>query len=203
MTRKYSSRRREENAQQTRQAIVDAAIKLHGKGITVLSVVAEEAGVSLPTVSKYFPTREDLFTACTGHVAANLEYQSPETFAAIKDPAERLRQVVHEIFRLHEEIAGQSWTGYRLEDESPVLAQAMADYEETIVTLIEVLSFENATDDRDIMMRLARAMLHPLTYRALRVKNGVGFEAAVKNMTLALAAVLNIEVSDVHQKTMP
>ncbi len=42
-------------------------------------------------------------------------------------------------------------------------------------------------------MRFVRAALHPLTYRALRLKNGIGFEDAVDHMTLALAGVLNIE----------
>lgn len=193
MTRTYHSRRRSESATHTRQAIVEAAIKLHGEGITTLAAVAEEAGVSLPTVNKYFPTRDDLFDACTTHVAENLEYPSPEILRAIKNPGDRLRRVVQEVYRMHEETFGQFWTGYKLEDESLVLAQAIANYEGLVATLADTLSYDHAASDRDTATRFVRAALSPLTYRALRLKNGLGFEEAVNHMTLALASVLNIE----------
>lgn len=193
MTRIYHSRRRAESAAHTRQVIIEAAIKLHGEGITTLSAVADEAGVSLPTVNKYFPTREDLFAACTTHVAANLEYPSPETVRAIKNPGDRLRRVVQEVYRLHEETFGQLWTGYKLEDESPVLAQAIANHEGLVAMLADTLVYDHAASDRDTVTRFVRAALSPLTYRALRLKNGLGFDQAVNNMTLALAGVLNIE----------
>lgn len=194
MTRQYNSSRREAVAQQTRQAIVEAAVKLHGEGITVLSAVAEEAGVSLPTLTRYFPTREALFDACTSHVAASLEYTSPETLRAIQNPGERLQCVVQEIFRLHEEVKGQMWTGYKLEDESPILAQALKASEDSITPLIETLPFENAVEDPEALKRFVHAMLHPLTYRALRVKNGLSIDEAIRHMILSLAAVLNIEL---------
>lgn len=193
MVRKYNSRRREENAAQTRQAIVEAAIKLHGQGITTLSAVADEADVSLPTVNKYFPTREDLFVACTTHFAARLEYEAPDMLRAIENPGERLRRVVHEVYNLNEQSFGQSWTGYKLEDESPVLAQAIAGTEGLIAVLADTLSYEYALGDEDTARRFVRAALSPLTYRALRLKNGLSFEQSVDNMVLALAGVLNME----------
>ena len=193
MKRTYNSRLRTASAAHTRQAIIEAAVKLHGEGITTLSAVADEAEVSLPTLTKYFPTREDLFSACTTHVLQRLDYPSPERLKAIQNPGERLRCMVHEVFRLQEGIFGQLWTGLKLEDESPVLARANADVEALIAQLADTLSYDQVTGDRDVAMRFVRAALHPLTYRALRLKNGIGFEDAVDHMTLALAGVLNIE----------
>ena len=192
--RTYNSRRRVESATQTRQAIIEAAVRMHGEGITTLSAVADEAGVSLPTLNKYFPTREALFDACTSHVAQNLQFLSPDTLRAMDDPGERLRHVVQESFRLHEETFGQVWTGYKLEDESPVLAQATAEYEQVIAALVDTLSYDQAVGDPDTVSRFVRAALSPLTYRALRLKNGLSREEAVNHMTLALAGVLNIQV---------
>ncbi|MCC7208380.1 MAG: TetR/AcrR family transcriptional regulator [Anaerolineae bacterium] len=196
MTRTYDSRRRAESATRTRQAIVEAAVKLHGEGITTLAAVADEAGVSLPTVTKYFPTREDLFTACTTHVAQALDFPSPETLLAIKNPGERLDRIVREVFRLHEQTVGQVWTGYRLEGDSPVLAKAVAEIEALVALLADTLPFDlaNSGQDQDTVARFVRAALSPLTYRALRVKNGLDPEEAAHYMTLALAGVLNIEV---------
>ena len=193
MVRKYNSRRREENAAQTRQAIVEATVKLHGQGITTLAAVAEEADVSLPTVNKYFPTREDLFIACTSHLAATFEYEAPERLMAIANPGERLRRVVHEVYNLHEQSFGQSWTGYKLEDESLVMKQAMSSYEELIAMLAGTLPYEHAVGGPDTATRFVRAALSPLTYRALRLKNGLSFEQSVENMVMALAGVLNIQ----------
>lgn len=187
MKRTYRSRRREESAERTRQAIVEAAIRLHSQGITTLPAVAEEAGVSLPTVNKYFPTREDLFTACTSHVTAGLDYPSPEALAAIPDRQQRIQAVVAEVFRLHEKTFGVSWTGYKLEDESPVLAKATADQENFVTRMVDTLEIEDA----DPVRPFAQALLNPLTYRALRLRNGLDFDAAVQYTAQALIGLLD------------
>lgn len=187
MKRKYHSRRRAESAERTRQAIVEAAVKLHSQGITTLSAVAEEAGVSLPTVNKYFPTREDLFTACTGHVAATLDYPALDALAAVPGRAQRIKQVVTEVFRLHEQTLGVVWTGYKLEDESPVLAKAIAEQEDFVSTMVDTLQLEEAGSLR----AFARALLNPLTYRALRMRNGLSFDAAVQYTAHALICILD------------
>jgi len=185
--RKYNSRRRAESAERTRQAIVEAAVKMHSEGITTLTAVAEEAGVSLPTVNKYFPTREDLFGACTSHVAATLDYPSPEALASINDLAERIEQTVRAAYRLNETSFGTSWTGYTLEDESPVLAQAMVDFEGFLNLLADML----LPDDADpVQQAFVRTLFNPLTYRALRLKNQLSQEAAVQQTTQALICLL-------------
>jgi AcrR family transcriptional regulator len=187
MTRTYTSRRRTESAERTRQAIVEAAVKMHAQGIVTLAAVAEEAGVSLPTVNKYFPTREDLFKACTGHFTSTLDFPSPEALAAISDRARRIQHVVAEVFRLHEESLGVTWTGYKLEDESPVLAKAMADQEDFVSRMVDTLQIE----DDNSLRPFAQALLSPLTYRALRVRNELDFEAAVEYTAQALICLLD------------
>lgn len=192
MTRKYDSSRRAASAARTQQAIVEAAVKLHAKGIITLAAVADEAGVSLPTVNKYFPTREDLFAACTMHVANNLTPPAPESLAAISDPAERIAQAVRQVYTLHETAFGHAWTGYKLEDESPVMAQAMANFEGIMDELAEPLldDWHSEAVDKEAMTGFVRAMLNPLTYRALRLKGGLDFDTAVNMMALALTQML-------------
>lgn len=189
MPRQYNSQRRELAAARTRQSIVEATVKLHGLGITTLSAVADEAGVSLPTVNKYFPTREDLFGACTRHMAGNLDYVAPEELAAIQDPAERIYATVRQIFSLHEQTFGQSWTGYTLEDDSPVMAKAMADYEGLIGMLAEAI-FDDESD-RAVRRDFVQGLLNPLTYRALRLKQGLTFDEAVEQMVYTLRKLLD------------
>jgi AcrR family transcriptional regulator len=188
MGRKYESRRRIESAERTRSAIVEAAVKLHGQGITQLAAIAEEAGVSLPTVSKHFPTREDLFVACTRHVAENLDYPSPEALAAIPDPTERAAQIVRQVYALHESTFGQVWTGYRLEDESAALARAIAEQERFVGLMAGALFQGGGTGSP--AYGFAVALLSPLTYRALRLKGCLSFEQAVEQTTRALVSLL-------------
>ena len=69
-TRNYSSPAREAQTLATREKILDATIAVIGEGIALLSIpaVAERAGVSIPTVYRYFPDKEVLVEAAAVHV---------------------------------------------------------------------------------------------------------------------------------------
>jgi len=193
MARKYESRRRQASAARTRQAIVEAAVRLHARGITTVSAVADEAGVSLPTVNKYFPTREDLFGACTRHVAERLKVPRLDELAAIPDPAERLAAVVRQLFAVFEQSLGHAWTGYVLEDESPTMAQVMAETDGLARAIADVLFAGEAPPEA--LRGFVHGLLHPLTYRALRVKQGLSHDEAAEYMVLALGRLLDIAPS--------
>jgi AcrR family transcriptional regulator len=198
MPRTYQSRRRAESAAQTRNAIVEAAVKLHGLGITTLAAVAEEAGVSLPTVNKYFPTREDLFGACTHHIGQLLDVRMPDAFEAIEPPGKRLRAMVTHLFGLHEFTFGQSWTGYTLEAESEIFKTTMRGYEAMGDALADAITAmrRDASGPDDATTGFVRGLLGPLTYRALRLQGQLSHEQAVEQVTLALAARLKIDLAD-------
>jgi AcrR family transcriptional regulator len=64
--RSYRSPLREERATQTREKILDGLVNVMAKnGIAEVSIplVAREAGVSIPSVYRYFPTKRDLISA--------------------------------------------------------------------------------------------------------------------------------------------
>lgn len=65
VTRTYESPLRERQAQETRQRIVDAAVALIVAGVdsVTMPAVAGQAQVSLRTVFRHFPTREELLDA--------------------------------------------------------------------------------------------------------------------------------------------
>ena len=198
MPRTYESRRRAESAAQTRNAIVEAAVKLHGLGITTLAAVAEEAGVSLPTVNKYFPTREALFGACTHRMSEMLDVRTPESFETIDPPGERLRAVVDHIFGLHEFTFGQSWTGYTLEAESQIFQATLRGYEATCNMLAGVLlkMWPDPSGPDGAATGFVRGLMGPLTYRALRLQGQLSVEQAVEQVTITLAARLKIDLPD-------
>jgi len=70
VTRKYESRQRAEQAQETRRRIVETVVELHrtvGPAATKVAEVARRAGVQRQTVYNHFPDEQDLFAACSAH----------------------------------------------------------------------------------------------------------------------------------------
>ena len=105
-TRRYRKRLRAEQERQTRQAITEAAVKLHGTvgpARTTVSAIADEAGVQRATVYRHFPDERTLFQACSGHYVSMHPPPDPERWAEIADPAERLRAALSDVYRWWDE----------------------------------------------------------------------------------------------------
>lgn len=105
-TRRYRKRLRAEQEQRTRQAITEAAMKLHGTvgpARTTISAVADAAGVQRATVYRHFPDEASLFGACSSHYAMLHPPPDPSAWAEIRDPAGRLRRGLTDIYRWWEE----------------------------------------------------------------------------------------------------
>src|SRR5215218_6480736 len=84
--RSYDNSHRAAQAGQTRAAILDALVRVMARGVAELSVpaVAQEAGVSLRTVYRHFPTKRELLNALAWHLDARIAY-SPEPFPTSLD----------------------------------------------------------------------------------------------------------------------
>jgi len=63
-------RLRQEHARQTRELILEGLVRTMARGIATLSIpaVAREAGVSIPTVYRYFRTKRELIEALGGYL---------------------------------------------------------------------------------------------------------------------------------------
>jgi AcrR family transcriptional regulator len=100
-TRPYRKRARAAQEEATRLRIAEAAMELHGSigpARTTISAVADRAGVQRATVYRHFPTEEDLFGACSAHWASLHPPPDAGEWAAIPDPAERLRAGLADIY---------------------------------------------------------------------------------------------------------
>ena len=109
--RSYSSPLREEQAQQTRERILEAVIRTMAKGVAELSIpaVAREAGVSVPTVYRHFASKRELIAALAPYAAAKAQMVPDLPLESL----EQLGLVVKLMFERHEHM-------------DPVLRAAMA-----------------------------------------------------------------------------
>ena len=88
--RKYDMSRRAAAAAATKNRIVEATISLHDrKGIvgTSFDDVARAADVAPGTVRSHFPSRDDLVTACGGHVWQDLRLPDVEALDRLFEDA--------------------------------------------------------------------------------------------------------------------
>jgi AcrR family transcriptional regulator len=99
--RRYRPDRRLAARDETRRRIVQATVDLHAEhGVTGTSyaMIARRADVAIPTVYNHFPTRPDLITACTGHVAALAPPPGPQLLQDLPDAEARLRALARGLF---------------------------------------------------------------------------------------------------------
>ena len=90
---------------ETRRRIVEAAVALHssvGPARTSVSAVAERAGVQRHTYYRHFPDEWSLRLACSGLHEERDPFPTPEGWAAIADPAKRLRRGLREVYAYFE-----------------------------------------------------------------------------------------------------
>ncbi len=107
--RPYNRTLRVAASEEAKRRIVEAAAALHaahgGLG-TSHAMIAKRAGVSVPTVYKYFPTGNDLIPACTGLVASRAPVALDERiFDGRRRVADRVGALASALFRLHEHFA--------------------------------------------------------------------------------------------------
>lgn len=181
MTRKYDSSRRKKAAEQTRKDILRAALKLHWEGITEFDPLAREAGCSVATLRKHFPTREALFQNCTRAFAETVTMPDLPSLGAITKPEQRLEQSVSELCRIHEAMFGYAWLGAQQRKDSSTLDAVMNEYEGLADAVAEII-----TPAGSQKASLIRAMLDFLTYRSLRLSGQLSPETAAAELTTTL-----------------
>ena len=194
MARRYELKQRAESATATRMRIVEATIELHnslGPARTTISAIAERAGVQRLTVYRHFPDQRTLFEACSGHWQAQNPAPDPSTWAAIKDPEERLRTALIAIYVFYR--ATEGMTGNLLRDipDSQVMQEVAAPYLEYWQTVREAL--EHGWKARGRRRTLLRAVIgHAVefeTWRSFARREGLDDVVAAETMVSFARAV--------------
>lgn len=127
-TRTYRMRKRQQEMEETRRRIVEAAVELHGTvgpAQTTVSAIAETAGVQRSTVYRHFEDEEAIFAACTSHWIARHPWPRTDNWRQIEDPADRLRTALMDLYRYYEENRQMLSNSYRDIDVTPAFVREM------------------------------------------------------------------------------
>jgi AcrR family transcriptional regulator len=186
MPRRYDSSRRQEAAARTRRDILRAALKLHWEGVAELEPLAREAGCSLATVRKHFPTKEELYRNCTTTFAEGLILPDIAALENMTDPARRVGEAVGELCRIHEAMSGYAWFSARERQSSPVLDEVLGRYEGLADEITRIVTVGNP-----LRAPVVRGFLDFLTYRALRHSGRLSPEQVKNEMIAVVGSMLS------------
>ncbi len=104
MSRRYQLKQRAVRQEETRQRIIETAIRLNGTlGLseTTVTQIAEEAGVGRQTVYRHFRHEIELTRACSGLYFQRHPLPDPEPWREIKAPHERTLVGLRDSYAYH------------------------------------------------------------------------------------------------------
>lgn len=185
MARRYDSSGRKRAAEQTRKRIVDAALKLHWEGITEFEPLAREAGCSLPSVRKHYPSKEALYRDCTQTFAESLAMPDLDALRSIAGSEQRVEESISELCRIHEAMFGYAWLGAHSRKESPTLEAVMKAYDGLADAITEIVVRKDGPG-----YPVVRGILDFLTYRALRLSGKLAPESARRELIATVRSLV-------------
>jgi AcrR family transcriptional regulator len=182
--RPYRMKARAELQERTRQRITESAGELHGTlgpSRTSLSAVAKHAGVRRSTLYRHFPDEAALFVACTGHWMSQHPLPDLNAWAAVSNPAERLRGALTEIYAYYAETEPMLANLLRDLDVMEAVQQQfifVLNYMEAARRTLMVGRRERGRDRRRVRAALGHALAFT-TWRSLVREQGCSASEAV------------------------
>lgn len=184
-------RKRAEQVDETRQRIVEAAVELHGTvgpAQTTIAGIAREAGVTRVTVYRHFTDEAAIFAACSAHWLSGQVPPDPAAWAAITDPAERLRAGLTDLYRFYRAGEAMLTRIYRDQDALPPVHRQGIDDRDGRFRDVLLQPFPAG---RRRGRRLRAVLAHAVsfwTWRSLCLENGLTDREAVEAMTALVLA---------------
>ena len=188
-TRRYRKRARAEQERRTREAITEAAVKLHGSvgpARTTISAVADEAGVQRATVYRHFPDEEALFAACSSHWRTANPPPDPSRWSTIPNAAERTETALRELYEFYGRTEAMYDSLLRDEAVHPIVKRLLRHFYNYLRTVEDVLMAGRGLRGRrarSTRAAVAHAAAFP-TWHSLAREQGLRDDEAVALMCL-------------------
>lgn len=163
---------------ETRERIVRATRDLHedvGPAATTITAIAERAGVQRLTVYRHFPDDTALVEACAADWREDHPLPDPASWTGVRDPLERLRTALEEVYRYFSDGAPMLQRVLRDEAEMPELEDVMTPWWEYMREVAGGLSAGWGVD-ADVQRLLRAAVGHALRFETWRSLDEEGLE---------------------------
>lgn len=188
VVRRYRSRLRAQQAEETRARILDATVRVMASGLASVSIpaVAREAGVSVPTIYRHFGTKGDLLAALYPHIARRVGLDQVADPRSLDD----LRDVIRAIFdRLDsfDDLARAAVASPAAEEARHV---TMPDRFERIRRFVDSIEPTLPEVDRDRIARVLVILTASSALRMWRDHLGSSVEEAADDVDWVLRAAL-------------
>lgn len=183
--RSYESALRQDQTEATRTRILDALVRTMAKGVAGLSVpaVAREAGVSVPTMYRYFKTKADLVAALAPYLVGK------SGLMELPKDAGDLGTVVRELYRRNEAMDLETRAALASELGQEVRRRTMPQRVAMIRSEISRWTPGLAGEDLDRFTRLMLILGSSAAMRAYKDYLGLGAMAAADDVVWALEAL--------------
>jgi AcrR family transcriptional regulator len=191
--RTYEMRERADHIAATRQRIVEAAAHLHGTigpGATTISAIAARAKVTRLTVYRHFPDDIAIFSACSQHWAAGQVMPDPDAWQRIKDPQDRVRAGLTDLYRFYRDAKVMLSNVQRDADALPVPLRERNAAEDERRRAALLRGFAGARGNRRTRLRAVIGHATSFTtWQSLCIAQGLSDREAVAVMTDLVLAV--------------
>jgi AcrR family transcriptional regulator len=187
-TRTYRSQLRAEHAEETRARILDATGRVMAGGLAFVSIpqVAREAGVSIPTVYRHFPTKHDLLAAVYPHAVR----QAGLDELVIPRSMDELRAGLPAYFKRTDSFGDLARAAMASPASDEVRRLNMPDRVALFRRLADSLEPSPSRKDRDRIARLLVVLTASSALRLWRDQLGSSVEEAADDVDWAICAVI-------------
>lgn len=155
--RAYQSAARRQQVERTRARILDGLARTMARGITEVSVpaVAREAGVSVPTVYRHFPTKRALVEALPAHFIARLGSPPLEPPRDVAEMGALLRGLYRRVEGLDETLKAASVSPVAHDIREAFLPQRMEAIEHMLAPFTAGMGEEEQARLRNVVLVLS------------------------------------------------
>jgi AcrR family transcriptional regulator len=184
LERPYDNSHRAAQAAQTRALILDGLVRVLARGVGELSIpaVANEAGVSVRTVYRNFPTKRDLLAALNDHLDRRIGFALPPDLRSPEELLDHLCDYFHALDGMDEVM--------RAARLSPIAQEARQDHaggmslkHEAIANAIAPFTRCLRGPDRTRLFNVISTLFSQFTLQ--RMKDDLGLSAAEAADTVA------------------
>ena len=193
--RAYDNSHRAAQAAQTRELILDALVRVMARGVAELSMpaVAREAGVSLRTVYRNFPTKRDLLAAMDTHFEKRIGYSLAPYPRDLDELAANIRQYFRALDGMDATIRA-AWSN-RLTDEVRDAAGLPLKLQ-VVANVLEPLTGHLGERERARLFNVVSTLFSRYTLQRMKDDLGISAVEAAESVVWAIQTLVRGATGD-------